>query len=165
MIEHVWSVLCVRSVIDKDSNLMTLIDVFEELSVEVAEAVQSGPEGMRTVPPEELPSIELPTIPVTMELVSLWVRRDPNERELGTVRLMLEAPGRGPSPFGKPFDVDLSAESRRLRTRTRISGMPARESGRYTIAVQLQQPGQDSWDEVARVPLDIVIKFPSIASE
>lgn len=158
MIDHVWSVLCTKAVIDKDTNLITLVDAVEELTVEVS-VLKITPGGTEGLPAAEVPAEVWSTLPVNIEIVSLWLRRNPDEPERAAARIMLEKPNAEPHDFGKVFDVDLSGEFKRLRTRVRISGFPAKESGRYIMSVQLQQAGQSEWDEVARLPLDIVLNL------
>jgi hypothetical protein len=61
MIQHVWSVLCARAVIDSESNTISLFDVVEQI-VAIGPgiaAIGPGAEGVA---------------PVSLELVTLWSR-------------------------------------------------------------------------------------------
>lgn len=144
MIEHIWSVACTRALIDKDSNNVTLSEVLEQLTVEAA------------IPRSDFPGGE-PVLPIEFEIVSFWIRTNPETPAKGVARILIQPPGGSASPAGDPFDVDLS-EYERLRTRSRFSGLPVHESGRYWFIVQ-QQSGGD-WTEVARVPLQVSVMFP-----
>ena len=87
MIDHVWSILCTKAVIDKDTNLLTLVDTIEEFTIEAAGVLKTTPEGVEVIPSAEVPAEQLPTIPVTFEIVSLWVRRNPDEPERATAKI------------------------------------------------------------------------------
>ncbi len=160
MIDHVWSVLCTKSVIDKDSNLLTLMDIVDQVTVDVSGGVvELTPEGPVVRSVSELPN-ETALIPVNVELVSLWIRHDPDQAESGLARFMWVPPNEPAHIVGGPFAVDLSGDFNRMRTRVRISGVPAREGGKHVIAVEFQQQGSENWEPVAKVPLDIVFKTP-----
>ena len=137
MIDHIWSVLCQRSVIDKDSNTMTLFDAIEQLTISGA----------------ELPAIA----PIPMELVSLWSRTEPDRQARGRARVCLIEPDNSIQQPSFEIDIDLTAHER-YRTRGRMGGMPIRAAGRYKFRVELQIEGDHQWREVARIPVQVVIE-------
>ena len=61
MINHIWSVLCQRSVIDSKSNNISLIDIFEKLEVNLSVPVSEGKNKVKKI-----------NVPVNYEIVSLW---------------------------------------------------------------------------------------------
>ena len=145
MIEHIWSVACSQSIIDSDTNNVTLANVIEQVALEALGASEDLTPGQGVVP-------------LQFEIVSLWIRADPEQGGRGLARILIHPPGGEPSPVGEPFDLDLSGYER-LRTRSRFGGFLARDSGRYWFIVQKQEGGAE-WEEVARVPIHIDIAFP-----
>lgn len=137
MIQHVWSVLCSRSLIDVDTQNMSLLDVIEEVSV--AESVFQGEESV--------------TLPMRFEFVICWARKNPKSPTKGKGRLTLMSPS-GKQQDQKSFDLDLS-EYIRSRTRIRLPGLELTGPGVYTFRVELQQEGLAQWQEVASIPLSI----------
>jgi hypothetical protein len=135
MINHVWSVLCSKSVIDKESNNLSLIDTLEQvnlLGVEVGKAA---------------------LIPLKAELVSLWTRDDFDVPQAGKGRTLVKTPH--DEELGRiEFDVNLT-ENIRLRTRNQMVGIPVKEAGVQFFVIEIQQQDTEDWAEVARIPLDV----------
>ena len=151
MIRHIWSVLCEKAVIDKDTNMISLVNVVEEVQAEAVAVPLPG-----TTMPEGRASPErLPALPIELEIGSFWVRSDEDKEERSAARLHLFPPDGDGQVLGRAFDVDLT-QHKRLRTRVRMHGLPVQESGQYEVAVEFQE-GPDNWIEVARLPLAVTI--------
>jgi hypothetical protein len=134
MIHHAWSVLCSRSSIDNESNVISLFDVIEEVNVQGA--------------------IDAPgVIPGPFDLISLWSRDKPDAPAQGEARWTLITPSGSPS-IQNTVSVDLT-QYQRLRSRARLSGIPIDAPGQYWFKCELQQPGSAEWVEVARLPLQV----------
>jgi hypothetical protein len=140
MIDHVWSVLCSSSSVDRDSNNISLFNIVEQLTVEAI-----GP------PPDDA------GLPLRMEVVSLWVRRNPEVPARAVARVVLESPGRQPKILPE-LDLDLTAHER-LRTVARFDGLPISASGRHYMVVEYQASTDSPWQEAARIPLQVAIHF------
>ena len=76
MIDHVWTILCSRAVIDRDTNNMSLLEVIEQLTLGDASPPVEG-EGLA---------------PIQLELVTLWTRRRDDESESGRARIRFYRP-------------------------------------------------------------------------
>lgn len=147
MIEHIWSILCSRSVTDRDTNNIILLDVLEQITAVVP--IRSATEDAGLLSPNEL--------------VSLWSRSVSDRPERGRGRIRLLAPDG--SELGRhEFDIDLT-QRERLRTQTRSAGLPIRGSGRYDFIVDLQEQADADWREVCKVPLKVVIQSLEPAPE
>ena len=142
MIDHVWSVLCTRSVTDRDSNTICLLDVVEQINV---------------VAPVSLPG----ALAIKLELVSLWTRTDPELPSRGRERIRLLAPD-GSQTAQAELELDLT-KFQRLRTQAQITGLPLSGSGRYWFAVDLQRENESTWQEVARIPVHVVVEVHAVA--
>lgn len=139
MIRHVWSVLCAKSVTDNATNNISLIEVVEQI-------VAVPPNN----PPPQSPGIVL----LPLEIVSLWARENPSVPARGRARVDLVGPNGAPLTNFQ-FEIDLS-KFERLRTQGKMNGVPVVAAGLYSFIVSMQQEPQDSWLEVARVPLQMV---------
>jgi len=135
MIRHVWTVACIHAVVDQESNLLSLLDVIEQI----------------TIPGTPAPN---KAIGITLDLTSLWVREDPDVPEQGHARVRFVSPS-GNELKSIQTNVDLS-EHERLRSRGRFVGLPAPEAGRFTFRVDLANEGTEEWNEVALIPIRIV---------
>lgn len=140
MIKHAWSVLCGKSIIDKDTNNISL-DVLEEITL-----------GILPIPEAAAGVI----CPIQFEVVSLWYRDDIDHPESTQAHINIMAPN-GQRLGRSDFEVNLSAYQR-LRTRSRIGGIPipSGQSGRFQFIVEFLE--NDHWKEVAWLPLSIVVQ-------
>jgi len=141
MIRHIWTVICLRAVIDKESNNVSLFDVLEEVRITTSES-----------------NIEEPMIPFPVKIawVTTW-QREP-----------IEYPGhsRGKdtilSPTGKivvenEYPIDLS-KHKRLRTKRNVANFPVSESGMYSFRTQIWNEEKNAWEGVSDIPVDISVE-------
>ncbi len=138
MIRHVWSVVCASSIIDAQTNNISLINVLEQLNLAAAPPTTPTP------------------IPVPLQLVSLWARDENSTAESATARIRLRTPGGLEDEIGQ-FAVDLSHYAR-YRSRMMITHLLVDRAGYYEFMVERQSG--EGWAEVARVPLQLVIGPP-----
>lgn len=97
-------------------------------------------------------------IPIELELVTLWVRSEPDRPARGRGRVQVIAPG-GTQLAVNEYEIDLT-RFERIRNQGRIQGIPFRGPGRYLFIVSLQQEDEQNWQDVARVPVQIVAQTP-----
>jgi hypothetical protein len=137
MIQHAWTVVCEKSVIDKDTNNISL-DVLEQLNINVP-TIPSDAEGV--------------IFPVRMEIVSLWYRTSDENISKAEGRVRIEA-STGEAVVSADIGIDFSKSSR-YRTRARLGGLPIPKdsSGNYYTIVELKVDGK--WVEVSKVPLEV----------
>lgn len=142
MINHIWTVLCSKSVLDQESNNLSLIELYDQVNVlneVVANATDDNPI----------------LLPASFELVNLWVRADRNYPERGQGKIKLLSPSGRQLGTALEFVIDLTTHER-TRMRSRITGLPISSAGLYTFAVEYKDETRLDWIEAARVPLLIV---------
>jgi hypothetical protein len=139
----IWAVLCQSSVIDRDTNNISLFNVLEELTA-ISAAPQEGTKG----------STPAKGIPYIFDLVTLWSRSMQEIPEQGYGRVRLFTP-EGESPLGSEYEVDLTRYLR-LRTRLHISGFPLKGEGIYRFVIDGKSETGD-WTPMFEVPLRVVI--------
>jgi hypothetical protein len=133
MIDHVWSIICTQTIIDQETNNISLLNAIESLTI----SDNPKPGGV---------------LPIHIELVTLWIRKEATHTVEGEYRVNFVAPS-GKSLIEEIIKIDLS---KRERTRNRIifQGLPLEESGRYCFNVE--QNANDDWIRVATIPLIVV---------
>ena len=147
MIQHVWTVVCQKSIIDKDTNNISL-DVLEQLKIKISSL------------PEKAEGI---IFPIKIEIVSLWCRGRGEEKIKGDGQLKIEGPNN--KVVGNAMiDIDLMS-SHRSRTRVRLEGLPIPKgaSGVFHFVILLKS--ENKWIQVARVPLEVDIAIHSVLSD
>ncbi len=138
MIRHIWSVLCSQSVIDIETNNISLFNVVEQLAVTVPRKNAS----------EGVPIAQLP-----LEIVSLWERTGDGPTGVTTVVDVLDASGERIGGAERRLDI---SSARRCRSRLAFNSLPITGSGRYVVRVSLQaEDGEQA--VVAELPLEVAI--------
>lgn len=138
MIEHIWTVICSRSIINKETNNITLFEVLEQLNL--------------MEPPLPLPEGTIGGIPIIFEVVTLWNRSN-DEPTMGRARLQLLTPS-GSVINEHEYSIDLTDHSR-ARAKTQVVGLPVQEFGRHQFRMQLWDEDNNQWRDVTSVPLYI----------
>lgn len=139
MIDHVWTVVCSRAVIDRESNNVSLQNIIEQINIRG----------------EPIPDR---VVAVQLEVVTLWVRADFDVPSQATTRLTVLSPS-GNVLGSFESDIDVS-EYERFRARVKFEGLLMPELGRYAFRTELKNKGESEWHEVATIPLKIVFVSP-----
>lgn len=140
MIDHIWTVVCSRVVVDRESNNVSIQNVLEQLNI----MGEPKPDGM---------------LPINVEIVSLWVRSDLDVPGRGRSRLTFLFPSGKRIEVSGELNVNLS-ESRRGRTIMKLQGFPIRESGQHALCVEFQNEGEAEWHQVAAIPVEVIFEPP-----
>lgn len=135
MIEHIWTVLCSRAIVDRRSNNVSLIHVVDQFTLEV---------------PKEAP--ERVVVPVELTVASLWRREDDEAPVASDGRLYIQFPN-GERIQAQEFEIDLSEHSR-TRNFVEMNGLPVQRSGVYRFVVERERDGE--WIEISRTPLQVI---------
>lgn len=144
MIDHVWTVVCSRAVIDRESNNVSLQNIIDQINIRG----------------EPIPDS---VVAVQVEVMTSWVRADFDVPSQATTRLTFLSPS-GNVLGSFESDIDLS-EYERFRARAKFGGLPMPEPGRYTFRMELKNKGGSEWHEVATIPLKIVFGSPETGPE
>ena len=134
MIEHVWSVVCSKAVIDRDTNNVSLQTVLEQLKIK-GEPKQEG------------------LVPMKFDVMSLWSRSDDNKPCEGRFRLAYVSPS-GKVLINSEGEINL-LNTERFRSTVHSDGIPLGEGGRYKFKIEVQQEGEMEWSQVASIPLTV----------
>ena len=136
MIDHVWSVLCARAIIDKQTNSISIHDVIEQITIK-GEPASNG------------------LLPMQFDLVSFWIRSNPKEPTIGEMRMSFISPS-GDKKMGLEGPIKLT-DHERIRNIIRIENLPIHEPGRHYFTLE-QKVDNDDWKQVAAIPLSVVFE-------
>lgn len=143
MAEHIWSVLCDRTIIDQTTNKISLIDVMDRITF-------LDPDGKLREATEKDRAVAR----VNFVLASLWRQSEYGTPEKIQVRLALRGPnGKRIDPPSTSSTLDLKKIN--LRATHQIPGMPLRGPGYYTFLVQHLPSEGKRWRTVARLALEV----------
>jgi len=142
MINHIWSVICTKSVIDSETNNISLIDTIERLTINL-------PTGQST-------RTESINLAVNFEIVSLWERHPYNEPTSKMARIRIMFPDGNPSSNPITYEVNLN-HHHRMRSKIKLTSMEIRTEGRYLFLIGLQDDN-GGWSTEKEVPLEVVFQ-------
>lgn len=137
MIDRVWTVICSRAVIDRDSNNVSLQNAIEQIKV-----------------PDSLPLDEDVAVPLEWSIVTLWTRSDFDKEAYGYDRWVLVAPD-GQELAHAEREINMRGDYRRCRTISRLVGFRVHGLGRYHVVIGLRCHEDEDWREVGRIPVDV----------
>ena len=135
-----WLMLCTRSIVDQNTNNVSLIEVIEQLVVRAAES-------------EEV------TIPISLDLVFLSERLDANQPEKAQGKITFRGPQPGFESAPITFEVNLE-QSNRSTNFVRIPAISVHGSGTYMFEASYFDETADEWGVVASYPFDVVCNPP-----
>lgn len=154
-IKHVWSVLCKHSIIDNETNNINLEEVLERLQVDV---------GIDPKNPKALP--EKVTIPFGFEIVTLWARKnfeDKNERKVDVKIEIIDPSGKKISEMINNFV--LAPNFRRMRGRARSGNIVLTTSGLYMFKISGKEFGEKDFEIEAELPLEVEILKKNVGNK
>lgn len=145
MAEHVWSVFCQSGAIDRATGIVSLLQVLETINIEIP------PDKSKEVldSPENLGKL----LRLDAQVVSWWVRSDPEKEEQGEARIYILTP-KGEKVATSTDPMNLDFEKFGYRTHTRVQGFPYMGTGLYWIVVELLSK-KKKWMPVARLPVTV----------
>lgn len=140
--KHIWSIICQKSSIDVETNLLSLFACVEELNLSLnnTEALKNNL-----------------VVQTEFQLVSFWTRDDAEqESQLEIEAEMINPQGQVLNKFSNKLPIKKGAL--RFRNRTNIQGMPITGPGRYFLRLK-QKDEKGNWLVVTELPLDVKINY------
>ena len=120
--KNIWSVICEKSIIDKDTNSISLFNSLEELNVNY-----SGD--------EKLEKIKIKNVPISFEIVSLWFDEDIKKDRKFEIMLEILDPNNEITNKSTQECI-MEKGKKRLRTIAKINGISLTDSGLYKIIIK-----------------------------
>jgi hypothetical protein len=139
--KHIWSVLCKKSVIDADTNNISLNEVLEEVTF--------------NIPLDK--DLKLPANFVfDYEIISFWTTP---KKTGGKFYVEMEFIDPDKKILNKLEQEITTPENRsRLRTRIKANGLNVTKDGDYTLKVKAKEKKSDTFKTLTEIPLTIHIK-------
>jgi len=142
--KHIWSILCQKSVIDNETNLISLIDCLEELNLTMDINKESNQISEKRV------------IPINFQIVSFWLIENNDVKKL-EIKIELHDPENNKiNEINNIFE--LKENYLRYRTRINVQGFPVTKSGRYLFKIYQIEQGE-TLKCVSELPLDVKINY------
>ncbi len=150
-VTHVWSVLCRSSVIDPQTNNISLSNIIERVTLKRdPKLVQYDGSLSSEIKPDVV-------IGIPLEIVSLWRRNSAGSELKADVVIDLFGPeGEVINTF--PYNFEMKNEHRRIRTRLLFGEIHTKGGGDHFLVVKIKEAGEKDFRPVAHIPLEVVIQ-------
>ncbi|MCR4311785.1 MAG: hypothetical protein NUV56_00730 [Candidatus Uhrbacteria bacterium] len=139
MIRHTWSILCDSSVIDAETNTLSIRNIVEKITITSS---------------EKLP--EKAAIPMALEVTSFWEKNDKDALDFQSKVDIFNSSKE--CLRSNEFQLKFEEGNNRLRSRIKMSTLPFAGEGEYRIKVSFKTSGVKDWMEAADIPFDVVVK-------
>ncbi|MGD1003428.1 MAG: hypothetical protein ABR884_02535 [Minisyncoccia bacterium] len=150
-IEHLWSILCERSLVDEETKNITLTNVLESMQVQIQLSKDVTIGG-------DLFTAEK-NVPVNFELVTAWKRLEEGEIKEPVRVECLDPNGKLLATY--EYKVEIAKSLERFRFRTRFNGFKFTVPGNYRFVTKIHQGS--GYREVGTTFFDVKIAFPNIS--
>lgn len=140
--KHIWSILCKKSIIDADTNNITLSEALEEITFHI--------------PIKQ--DLKFPAnFNFDFEIVSFWTSAKPQGGEKFHMTLEFIDPDQ---KILNKFEqkIIFPENKKRLRTRIKTSIITVTKEGEYTLKIKAKEKASDKYKLFAEIPLAILIK-------
>lgn len=150
--KHIWSILCQNSIIDSETNTISLYNSLEEIKINIDKS--------------KMPADEQIKLPIEYDVVSFWIDEDDDinkERKFYTEVELLDPNKKIISSTSTEYIMKKGIK--RVRGRIKNKGLKITIEGRYWFKVKMKEKKSDKFKEVAEVPLDIIISYKILDSK
>jgi len=143
MAKHIWSILSKRTIIDRDSNLLSFYDVLEAINL-------SGPG------PKEYKKGSEVNISLDHSLTTFWVGSVLEVQEKINTRVTIIAPDKK-IINRKMIEIDLTKQKRH-RSIMNFRNFIVRGPGTYNykVDIEVKKNKRKSWRNVANIPMEVI---------
>lgn len=144
MLKHLWSVLCRKSIIDTETNNISINEVFEQLGID-----------LKANDPKLIAGSQI-NVPIEWEMVSMWINGNITAPLKAEYEVVITDPiGGSQKSFIQPIEMPIGMK--RMRTRMKVMGLVVSIPGDYLFTVNLKEDNQKDFKTVAEIPLEIKI--------
>ena len=149
--KHIWSVLCAKSIIDSETNNISLLDILETINISI-HPKQKGVSSIKG-------TLEPITIRGQFEIVSLF-KRSNTTGEFEEAQQLIEFCGPDNKKI-KEFSQSISIpkQFKKMRARFRIPELTFFKAGEYKFVVKIKGKEQTKSLTVAEIPLDVGVSI------
>ncbi|MFA5248600.1 MAG: hypothetical protein WC415_05290 [Patescibacteria group bacterium] len=132
-----------RSLIDQESNNVSLIDCLEQLNIQINKNEES---------------LKDKVFPVAFDFVSLFLdENDTKERKMEFILEVIDPSNKKISEF--PGEIIMKKGIKRYRNRLKIQGLKITDSGKYLFKLKVKDFSGEKYKELAEIPLEVNISY------
>ncbi|MDD5721080.1 MAG: hypothetical protein PHT16_01360 [Candidatus Pacebacteria bacterium] len=148
-LNHVWSIICSNSLLDKDTNNLSFFNAIEKFTFKIQE---SELEKIKKDNKEDI------IFQIPFQVVSRFARQDTGKVETLDYKVMLISPeGKIISTSNQKLAIEKNIKN--FRVRTNFQSLPVSKSGDYLIAIEFKDLIENRFNRVAELPIEVVLEI------
>lgn len=147
-IKPLWSVVCASSIVDKETNNMSLINLIENLNITIQET------------PEVKAQYEKSgwyATPINLKVVSHFHRIEKGSDLSFSFQMQVIDPNGKALGHNAEGTMAFPKDLKNMRMVVALNGLPVAQSGQYHVAVQMKDVGEDTYLEIQKIPLEVQV--------
>ncbi|MEX2054533.1 MAG: hypothetical protein WD883_03280 [Candidatus Colwellbacteria bacterium] len=144
-INNNWNILCEKSVIDADSNNLSLNNIVEEIQIEIPKDKLSAAE-------------EVKRVLFKCELITHWSREKETSKDIPFGLKIEELGPENNTLNSMEHEAVFPKGKRRLRHRIKMDGFLVKEPGKYAFKISAREGKSDTYSLIGEVPIDVRFK-------
>jgi len=144
-IKHIWTVIAESSVVDRQTNNVSIHKIIEQLNVNVSSQDQE----LLNNNPDKALLVNFP-----FQVISMWQSTNPKKDPKAEASIELFDPI-GQSLQSAKFNLVFEKNKPRLRTIISSPNIRVFDSGVYLFKVRIKEEGAKDFLEVAELPLEV----------
>jgi hypothetical protein len=139
-IKHIWTVICQKSSVDANSNILSLFEILEKININIDPKAPNYEEG------------KILGIPFNFEIISYWKKT--TQQSSGEGKIIILSPEKKElNSF--PLEIKIPESLNSMRLIIKMDGLKFTTSGEYKVEVQ--QKNGNKFDVVAEIPFEVTI--------
>lgn len=134
MLKHIWSVPCLRLIVDETSKFPSLIDVVDSIKVEA----------------------DKPIVLPAFHMVSRWIKQEVDpDKLIFSYKLSLKGPGENKKKLIKNFAIEFPPKTNKLVVDITVGNTKLPEPGEWFLIAEWKLPDQRKWNSASVFPLTV----------
>jgi hypothetical protein len=146
-IKHIWNVIAQSSLVEQETNNISILKVLEQLNVNLSVKDQ---EWLKNNPGKAV------LVPFPFQIISLWQSINPKKDPMADVEIEFFDPI-GLSLQNIKFKLQFEAKKTRMRSITTSPIVSVIDTGVYLFKIRIKEEEEDSFLEVAEIPIEVRI--------
>ncbi len=145
--KNIWSIITNRTVIDKDSNMISLFDCIEQFNIDIDKKNIAGN--------------KVKKVSAKFEIVSFWKDDEIKKERYGEFVIELYDPNnKRLNKYENSFVMPKAMK--RMRTIITFGGLPITTEGEYVFKIKYRKNKRGKYVQVSELPVEVIFSATSI---
>ena len=147
MIKNIWSIISTKTVVDKDSNMISLFDCIEQFNVNIDK--------------KDIDKNKVKKVSAKFEIVSFWKDDEIKKERHGEFAIELYDPNNKKlNKYENSFVIPKAMK--RMRTIITFGGFPITTEGEYIFKIKYRKNKKEKYVQVSELPIEVIFNATNI---